>query len=123
MAKSNTLQVAVEGTSASSLSITGTSGCYVIELGMYVQFSASWSGGVAPYKWEWVWPDGYNLTCSQSSGTSGTAANCRFFASGTTSYTSANFTVTDSLGNRASATVKVTEECVTRISGCTTCPS
>ena len=115
MAKSNTLSVVVKGESVSTPppSITGTSGCYkvVSGLGEIVQLGASWSGGLAPYTWRWVWPDGYTQTGSQSSGTSGTATTSRDFPSGTTAYTSANFTVFDSLGRSASATVKVTGEC------------
>jgi len=113
MTRSNNLYVTVEGVSISTPppTITGTSGCYKIVLGIYVQLSASWSGGLAPYSWKWVWPDGYTQTGSQSSGTSGTATTSRDFPSGTTAYTSANFTVFDSLGRSASTTVKVSGEC------------
>jgi len=113
LTRSNNLYVTVEGVSISIAppTITGTSGCYKFVLGVYVQLSASWSGGLAPYTWKWVWPDGYTQTGSQSSGTSGTATTSRDFPSGTTAYTSANFTVFDSLGRSASTTVKVTGEC------------
>jgi len=111
MTKSNVFSVVVEGMSTPPPTIVGTSGCYKIILGVYVQLSASWSGGLPPYTWKWVWPDGYTQTGSQSSGTSGIATTSRDFPSGTTAYTSATFTVFDSLGRSASATVKVTGEC------------
>jgi len=111
--KSNILGVTVEGISTPPPTIVGTSGCYkvVSGVGEIVQLGASWSGGLAPYTWEWMWPDGYTQTGSQSSGTSGTATTSRTFAPGVTPYTSANFTVTDSLGRSASATATVTGEC------------
>jgi len=110
---SNILDVTVEGISTPPPSITGTSGCYkvVSGVGEIVQLGASWSGGLAPYTWRWVWPDGYTQTGSQSSGTTGTATTSRTFAPGVTPYTSANFTVTDSLGRSASTTATVTGEC------------
>jgi len=115
LTKSNILDVVVEGESVSTPppSIVGTSGCYkvVSRVGEIVQLGASWSGGLAPYTWRWVWPDGYTETGSQSSGTSGTATTSRTFAPGVTPYTSANFTVFDSLGRSASTTATVTGEC------------
>jgi len=115
MTVSNTLQVTEAGvtTSTSPPSIVGTSGCYkvVSGVGEIVQLGASWSGGLAPYTWKWVWPDGYTQTGSQSSGSSGTAAASRTFAPGATVYTSANFSVTDSLARSASATATATGVC------------
>ena len=113
MTKSNVFFVVVEGVSTSPPTIVGTSGCYkvVSGLGEIVQLGASWSGGLAPYTWRWVWPDGYTQTGSQSSGTSGTATTSRTFALGVTPYTSANFTVFDRLGRSASTTATVTGVC------------
>jgi len=77
---------------------------------------ASWSGGLAPYTWKWVWPGGYygyftQTTGSQSSGTSGTATGVGVFPSGTEAVTGAQFTITDSLGRSASAFVVAGGEC------------
>ena len=112
MTRSNNLYVTVEGVSTSTPppTITGTSGCYrvVLSEGVVVQLGVSWSGGLAPYSWKWVWPDGYTQT---GSGTLGMASTSRTFPFNTTAYTSATFTVTDSLGRSASTTVNVTGEC------------
>jgi len=115
LAKSNTLSVVVKGESVSTPppSIVGTSGCYkvVSRVGEFVQLGASWSGGLAPYTWKWVWPDGYTQTGSLSSGTSGVASTSRIFSPGSTVYSSATVTINDSSGQSVSATATVTTEC------------
>ena len=110
---SNYITITVAAQSVSRLTITGTNGCYKVisGVGEQIQLNADFSGGLAPYNWRWVWPDGYTQTGSLSSGTSGVASTSRIFPPGSTVYSSATVTINDSSGQSVSATATVTAQC------------
>ena len=113
MTVSNYITITVAAQSVSKLTITGTNGCYKVisGVGEEIQLNADFSGGLAPYNWKWVWPDGYTQTGSLSSGTSGVASTSRIFSPGSTVYSSATVTINDSSGQSVSATATVTAQC------------
>ena len=113
MVVSNYVRITVAAQSVSKLTITRTNGCYKVisRVGEEIQLNVDFSGGLAPYNWKWVWPDGYTQTGSLSSGTSGVASTSRIFSPGSTVYSSATVTIHDSSGQSVSATATVTAQC------------
>jgi hypothetical protein len=110
---SNYLTITIAAQSAPQLTITGKNGCYKVipYVGEEIQLNVDFSGGLAPYNWVWVWPDGYKQTGSLSSGTSGVASTSRIFPPGSTVYSSATVTINDNSGQSVNATATVTAQC------------